>query len=189
MTREDWLNGALAIIRQRLAAVGCTVPADARVSVGFAGGGKANKALGQCWTRAMSSIGVNEMFISPVITSPADMVGVLIHEAIHAADDCASGHKGAFKRAAVAVGLVGKMTATTLGQALKEWIDSDIIAVLPVLEHGSLRAGTGKPKQSTRMLKFECGACGCIVRASDKWVPTMEHAQCGCGNSGFALIN
>jgi hypothetical protein len=180
ITREQWLNDALALIRERAASCGFTVPADARVSVGFPGGGSARKRIGECWTRAQSSIGVNEMFISPVVREPAEMLAVLVHEAIHASDDCASGHTGHFRQAATAIGLVGKMTATTAGDELRAWLQEIIGNVLPAMDHGTLSL-TGRKKQGTRMLKFECSACECVIRASAKWADLMHDARCGCG--------
>jgi hypothetical protein len=184
ITREQWLNDALALIRERAASVGVTVPADARVSVGFPGGGSARKRIGECWTRAQSSIGVNEMFISPVVREPVEMLAVLVHEAIHASDDCASGHTGHFRKAATAIGLVGKMTATTAGEELRAWLQDLVDNVLPMQKPGALSL-SGRKKQSTHMLKFECSACGCIVRTSAAWADTVRDARCGCGSESF----
>ncbi len=180
MTREDWLNAALTRIRERLASTGaCSVPDDARVSIGFPGGGSARKRIGECWPRRLSSTGVNEMFISPVVRDPSTMVEVLVHEAIHASDDCASGHKGHFRKAATAAGLVGKMTSTTAGPELAAWIQA-LLTELPAYDAGSLSL-SGRQKQSTRMLKFECIGCGCVIRTSAKWSETVDNLKCGCG--------
>jgi hypothetical protein len=40
------------------------------------------------------------------------MLVSLLHELIHAADDCASGHKGAFAEAVTRFGFQGPMTQT-----------------------------------------------------------------------------
>lgn len=120
-TRESWLNAALALVSARIeGCAGVKVPPSVRVSVGFPGGrGKTNKAIGQCWPAEMSSDGSSQMFISPVLDDPSRVMDVLMHEAIHAAVGCKAGHKGPFKRAAVACGLTGMMTATVAGDALK----------------------------------------------------------------------
>lgn len=178
VTREQWLNLALDATRTLFAEKGVTVPTDARVSVGFPGGGSARKRIGECWTRKMSSKGINEIFISPVLKDQFAMLEVLVHEAIHAADDCASGHKKFFRATAKAVGLEGKMTSTHAGAELREWILATI-AALPALDHGSLDLGK-RVKQKTLMRKVECPDCGYIVRTTDKWL-MLGLPTCCCG--------
>lgn len=181
LTREAWLNAALGRVREMvLDKAGAVVPADCRVSVGFPGGGSARKRIGECWPRRLSADGVNEVFINPTLSDPGRMLDVLIHEAIHAVDDCASGHGKAFKQVAKAVGLEGKMTATVAGPALKAWIDATV-NTLPALEHGALSLG-GRKKQSTRMLKLECTSCGYTVRTTQKWLD-MGVPSCCCGGN------
>jgi hypothetical protein len=180
MTREEWLNLALNELRplfKTKAAV--EVPADARVSVGFPGGGSARKRIGECWPRARSTDKVNEIFISPVLSNPMRMLDVLVHEAIHAIDDCVSGHKKAFKSIAVAVGLEGKMTATKAGAELTAELQT-IIDRLPPLTHGALDLA-GRKKQPTRLLKLECDSCGMIIRTTSKWIEQTGNPQCACG--------
>jgi hypothetical protein len=183
VTREQWLSIALhkhVASRLRIKA-GVDVPADCKVSIGFPGGGSARKRIGECWPRARSSKGVNEIFINPSIAdSPAKMLDVLVHEAIHAADDCASGHKGFFARVARAVGLEGKLTATHAGPQLADWIASTIDA-LPTIEHSKLNLD-GRKKQSTRMLKVVCGECGYTLRTTQKWVE-VGLPTCCCGGT------
>jgi hypothetical protein len=179
VTREAWLNAALVEIATLLHdKAGVTLPADCRVSVGFPGGGSARKRIGECWPRSRSSIGVNEIFISPVLQDRVAMMDVLVHEAIHAADDCKSGHKAPFKRVALAVGLTGKMKSTVAGPELRAWIDATI-AVLPALDHGALSL-EGRTKQATRMLKLECRDCGYTVRTTAKWIE-CGLPTCACG--------
>lgn len=168
MNREEWLSKVLhKHISPMFAAHGATVPADCQVSVGFPGGGSARKRIGECWPRSRSAKSVNEIFINPSVSTPFKMVEILVHEAIHAADDCASGHKGFFRRTAVAVGLEGKMTSTHAGKQLAEWIDY-VIAQMPEFDHGALTLD-GRKKQTTRMVKWSCNECGAIWRAAAKW--------------------
>ena len=179
-TREEWLN---VVLHKHVAKLlkdkaGVTLPADCKVSVGFPGGGSARKRIGECWPRSRSSVGVNEIFLNPAVKSVTLLVEVLVHEAIHAADDCQSGHKGFFRRTALGVGLEGKMTSTVAGPVLREWIESKIEA-LGAMPYGSLDL-SGRKKQTTRMIKLECVNCGCIIRTTDKWVSTMRDARCGC---------
>jgi hypothetical protein len=167
-TREEWLNTILhKNVAPLLARHGATVPKDCKVSVGFPGGGSARKRIGECWPRNRSSIKVNEIFLNPSVKDAKRLVDILIHEAIHASDDCASGHKGHFMRVAKSVGFEGKMTATTAGPELSKWIDVQI-ASMPKFEYGSLDL-SGRKRQTTRMVKHECVPCGAVWRAAAKW--------------------
>ena len=180
ITREQWLNLALDQLRPLFKSkAGAEIPQDARVSIGFPKGGSARKSIGECWPRARSTDKVNEIFISPVVSEPARMLDILAHEAVHAVDDCASGHGQAFKRVAVAIGLTGKMTATVAGEELKAELAA-IVAALPPLTHGALDL-SGRKKQPTRLLKLECDGCGMIVRTTSKWLDTVGAPDCACG--------
>jgi hypothetical protein len=169
MNRETWLIAALAIVRNHLrdtAAV--VVPDTTYVSCGFPGGGSARTRIGECWAHTQSADDRTEIFISPVLSDSLDVMAVLVHEAVHAAVGCEHGHKAPFKRAAVAAGLEGKMTATTASDALKatmrEWIES-----LGAYPHAALSLSSRK-KQSTRMIKCECATCKYVVRTTQKWI-------------------
>ena len=180
VTREAWLNQALEKLRPWFEdRAGVAIPQDARVSVGFPGGGSARKRIGECWARSQSKDKVNEIFISPVLSEPLRMLDVLVHEAVHAVDDCQSGHKEAFKRTALAVGLEGKMTATHAGDKLKAELER-IIKILPPLTHGALDLSSRK-KQPTRLVKLECGDCGMIIRTTQKWIEQTGNPDCACG--------
>ena len=185
MTREEWLNAALTALRPWFKSrANAEIPSDARVSVGFPGGGSARKRIGECWARRMSKDNVNEIFISPVLQDPVRMLDVLVHEAVHAVDDCASGHKQAFKTVAKAVGLEGKMTATHAGEELKAELEK-IVKTLPALSHGSLDL-TGRKKQPTRLVKLECDGCGMILRTTAKWLEQTGEPNCACGGHFYA---
>ncbi len=179
MTREQWLTTVLhKHVAPLLAAHGATVPADCKVSVGFPGGGSARKRIGECWPRSRSSQGVNEIFLNPVMRTPFTLVDVLVHEAIHAADDCKSGHKGFFRRVAKSVGLEGKMTATHAGAELAKWIN-ETLAAMPAFDYGSLTLD-GAGKQKNRHMKLECSACGAVWRMSNQWFQLATRCPC-CG--------
>ncbi len=57
------------------------------------------------------------------------MLVSLLHELIHAADDCASGHKGAFAEVATRLGFEGPMTQTPPGLDLT----ADVITLAEAL--------------------------------------------------------
>jgi hypothetical protein len=114
LTREAWLHRAIETFRPRFAEIGLPLPGKLHVSVGFGYGARAESKyiLGQCWARRASADGVNHIFLGPQEGDPAAMLVSLLHELIHAADDCASGHKGTFAETATRLGFQSPMTQT-----------------------------------------------------------------------------
>lgn len=189
-TREAWLLQAIEALRPRFIEVGMPLPAAIRISVGFGHGAKRESAtiLGQCWAARASADNVPTVFISPELDDTARVLDVLLHELIHVADDCTSGHKGAFAEAATRLGLEGKMTATTAGVALAaemmtlaaslgDYAHAKLMvqpkgALVPVGPDGQPvpRIHSGPKTQGTRMLKVVCPCCGYTVRTTAKWL-------------------
>lgn len=168
-TREDWLNAALEMIRNRMLAVtGDVVPANTKVSCGLAGGRIGAKRIGECWSDTCSADGSTEIFISPAIAEPITVLATLVHEAVHAAVGVKHGHKKPFAKVAKAMGLEGKMTATIAGTELVTLLHawSDLLGIYP---HATL-SSVGRKKQSTRLVKVECGGCGYVLRTTQKWL-------------------
>ena len=181
-TRELWLQNAVELLgRKVFAGIDVELP-PVRVSIGWpsrGGTGSKNKVIGQCWKSSVAGDGVSQLFISPVLGAggkdPVEMIkllGVLVHELIHAADDCESGHKGAFAKMARAIGLEGKMTATTVGVELAGKLGY-ILAELGPFPHAALNPfemEQQRPKQTTRMIKLVAPDCDYTVRTTRKWI-------------------
>lgn len=111
-TREGWLlAGAKLLDKAFFDGNGYKLPAKLACSCGFPRGAK-GKAIGQCWGTTNSSDGTTHMFVCPTQDEPLQVLGILLHELIHAWDDCKSGHKGPFKKLVKEFGLAGKATAT-----------------------------------------------------------------------------
>jgi hypothetical protein len=109
------------------------------------------------------------------------VLSTLMHELIHAWDDCKNGHKGEFRRLAVALGLTGKMTATVPGDDLTIRLQ-DVAGKLGPYPHSALNVNALGRKQATRQLKVhapEC--CGMIVRVTRKWLDDVGYPSCPCG--------
>ena len=179
-TREQWLIDAVNLLKEDFKTIGKTVPA-VRVSVGFPSKGgvaRRKRTIGECWPRKASSDGVNQMFFNPTEADSIEVLGTLVHELIHAVDDCANGHKGPFKQMALAIGLEGKMTSTTTGPALKARFE-EIVKELGEIPHAKLNASSRK-KQGTRMKKIQCLDCETILYGSEK---ALENGlpTCACG--------
>jgi hypothetical protein len=180
LARQKWLEAAVVELRDRFTFKGFEVPANLRVSVGWPKGSHGGgRAIGQCWALDASSDEHSEIFISPEITTAtnsARVLGVLAHELAHATVGTKAGHKAPFKRCAEAIGLTGKMTATTEGEQFLAWANGAIerIGQFPA---GSLSLN-GRKKQSTRLLKCECTSCGYVARVTKKWVEQSGAPVC-----------
>ncbi len=79
----------------------------------------AGRAIGETFEASLSTDGYTEIFISPFIDEPADVLGTLIHEMGHATVGVKQGHNEHFVKFMKAVNLIGKPTATRSGRALQ----------------------------------------------------------------------
>lgn len=169
-SREDWLNRFVQHARPVFAAKGFPIPAKVRVSIGFTSNGAKGRAIGECWSDAASADGSFEIFIVPGQDDGAEVAAILTHELAHAAVGLAAGHGPKFGKAARALGLVGKLTATTAGPEWDVWA-RPILKRMGDLPHAKLRGmSSGPKKQTTRMLKATCNACGFTVRGTKQWL-------------------
>jgi hypothetical protein len=185
--REQWLNSAALILIDEIIKPNFTgaIPAMRYSMTAPKTGSK--KVLGQCWTRAASATGINEIFITASLdaTDSAEILAVLVHEQIHALDDCASGHKGHFAAMAKKVGLEGKMTATYAGPKLAEHLQ-EIIRDLGEIPHAALNAAlNGQKKQKNRQLLVSCNHCEFKFRASKTAIESIRHWECPACNTGM----
>ena len=148
------------------------------MSTGFPkGGGRGNaKVSGQAWTIEGKTPNV---FISPILDDSQRVLDVLVHELVHVAVGCQCGHRGPFKRLATGLGLTGKMTATVAGEDLLVRLGT-IISAIGEYPHEALIPAPNPKKQSTRMIKVECGGCGYVARVSRKWIGEAGAPLCPC---------
>ena len=155
-----------------------------RISRGWPKGTRSSakgRVLGACHPRSHSSDQHNEIFISPAIDDTIQALETLAHELLHASDDCVSGHRGAFKRWATQIGLVGKMTATSAGPELREFLQDFVNENGPMPAHKL--DDTQRPKQGTRMLLVSCMDCEFKFRTTATHIRNFaEIPQCPCCN-------
>lgn len=182
-TREEWLGRMVDAFRPVFAELGNPLPQRIRVSCGWpsrsALSGK-SKRIGEAWSQHCSADGSHETFLSPVLADPVEVGATLVHELVHHAVGVEAGHKGPFRTLALAVGLVGPMRATTAGPELAGRLHT-LAAELGPYPHAPLAGGSGRKKQTTRMLKVSCPDCGCVARMARQWLEQAGTPTCGCG--------
>ena len=183
-TREEWLSEAADRLNDLIAEKTDLTPAKrVMVSAGWPRRDRGGKVIGQCYP-SKTSMGVNHVFISPTQSSPTRVLDVLLHELVHAADDCQNQHKGPFTRAIRALGLEGKPTHTVAGKELTATLKA-MVKDLGPYPHSVLTAGDYGPSkpQTTRMLKIECPSkkCGFIARATRTQLDKVGLPTCACG--------
>lgn len=175
-TREQWLIAAVALMTPLFEGAGYKVPEKLRVSCGWPsarGLSKKNPTIGQCWSNEAASDKINQIFISPILNQPVEQYGlldVLAHEVAHAVVGIKEKHNKIFGKCVRAIGLEGKLTATYGGKDFmaqaEKWA-----AKLGSYPHGKL-SGLKSPvkKQTTRLIKCECGKCEYTARVTRKWL-------------------
>ncbi len=187
MNREQWLTECMNLLRPDFARAGFELPERIRVSCSWpskSGLATKKKRIGEAWSAENSGDNSFEVFISPVLKDPIDVSATLVHELVHCAVGLEEKHKGNFVKCAKAMGLEGKMTATTAGETLKERL-REIVEEIGEYPHAELKHSNAPPKQGTRMLKVECPACGCIVRMTQKWLDECGAPTCACGSEMY----
>lgn len=182
-TREAWLLQAVEALRPDFEAAECPIPERVAVSVGWPYGTR--KAIGQCWAAETSTDKAPAVFISPKLADPLEVLATLVHELVHAGGR--TSHKADFGRAARALGLTGKMTATIASDGLRERL-SALSEQLGTYGHAEIKVNALTMKtQGTRMLKVECpNGTGYKVRMTRKWLEDFGAPLCACCKAEMA---
>jgi hypothetical protein len=157
--REQWLSIVTDALRAHFDFVGDPVPANVRATCGFPSTkalARKGRSVGECWADDASAGKVFEIFVSPLLDDALEVSAVLAHELVHATVGLKCGHKGPFKRLALAIGLEGKMSATTPGEKFRDWFKSQSFPPYP---HERLNASNRPKTQTTRLIKCECPEC------------------------------
>ena len=118
--REAWLLAAVELLRPIFLAKHHTIPRDVLVSCGFASTGTRSHHIGQCWSRGSSTNELNQIFISPTLSEPVEVLDTLVHELVHAVDNCEHKHGKEFKKIALSLGMEGPMRSAGAGAELKK---------------------------------------------------------------------
>ena len=192
-TRESWLTEACKLLEPTLQLAGVRL-ADVRVSCGWPARGalsRAKRRIGECWHGSNEfQAGIGQVFVSPCLDQPVEVLATLLHELIHAALPAKAKHGKGFAKVALRAGLEGKPTATVAGQSLTERLNADVLPVLGEYPHVKLDATSKLKTQTTRMRLYECecvpdkeaGTTNKVRCASDNLLAT-----CGVCESAFVL--
>lgn len=185
-TREAWLTEATVLLRTELLTEQMFDDKPSwppyRVACGFPGGGSARTRIGEAWHKDSSTDGHAQVFVSPTLEDPVQVLATLAHELLHVWLETlvpGTGHGKRFSQACKRIDLAGKPTATYAGEVLAEWFRASVIPRLGPYPHGKLSLD-GRKKQSTRLLKVECPECGYLARVTRKWLDEIGPPYCAC---------
>lgn len=182
-TREEWLLEAVVRIAPLFSARDYTVPENLNVSCGFPSRNALSdkkQAIGECWSDKASQGNQFEIFISPILSEPVRVLGVLVHELCHAIVGHDAGHGPRFRKCAEALGLEGKMTATTESDSLRATLAIISDELGPYPHHALQKLSNFRKPQTARQLKVICAECGYTVRTTKKWIE-VGLPTCPCG--------
>ncbi len=166
--REIWLENAVGMLSPIFKQKGYDMP-KIKVSCGFPSTGNKSKHIGQCWGRSSTTEGVNQLFISPVLDEPVQVLDTLVHELVHAIDDCVHHHGPEFKKIATDVGLQGNMREATAGAWLKEQLTT-IAKQLGKYPHTKINLAHSASAKTGPRPRAKCKKCGYEVTPLKKWL-------------------
>jgi hypothetical protein len=183
--REQWLEQASAFLIEHLTACGLSA-VQVRVSCGWpssGGMGQAKMVIGQCFPATVCQDGIPQIFISPRLSDPIEVLATLLHELVHASVGCQFGHRKPFSQAARKVGLDGPPTATVVSDTLRPILQTYVEQV-GAYPHAAIIPNV-KEKKGSRLRLYEC-ACETPVKvrvASDQF-----QARCLICDELFSLV-
>lgn len=166
-TRETWLLAAIDLLTPLFAAKGYAIP-PCQVSCGFASTGTRSGHVGQCWSTNSASNELNQIFISPTLKTAYEVIDTLVHELVHAIDDCEHKHGKEFKKIALKMGMKGPMRSAEAGPELKVTLTA-LLDKLGPYPHGHLKVSMRKAARRDRP-RAKCSTCGYQVPMLKKFL-------------------
>lgn len=187
-TRESWLRAATDALRPTFAETGYPLPDRMRFAIAFPSTGRAGRRVGECWHSSTSADEHFELIVRADIAEPLEVLGILVHELLHAALPADAGHGKLYREGALKLGLEGPMRHAMPGERLTRLL-VEIVEKLGPLPHAQLHIERGREnrppadrpkKQKARMHKAECegDGCGYTVRVASKWVRDLGPPHC-----------
>jgi len=159
-TREQWLQEAILVLTPLFKEYGYAVP-KCHVSCGFASTDVKRGHIGQCWSTKASADKVNQIFISPGLSDSVEVLDTLMHELVHAVDDCQNKHGPIFKKMALKLGMKGPMRSAGAGPELKVKLEQ-IATSLGTYPHAKLNVPRKVIDYRPRP-RAKCLTCGFTV--------------------------
>ena len=187
--RETWLYYAALFLFEHMQKCGLT-PVPVRVSCGWplTGGAGQNKiTIGECFPPTMCADGVAQVFISPRLADPVQVLATLLHELIHASFGVRAhliGHKKEFSQAAKKLGLAGPPTATHAGEALVPVLQAYVARVGPY-PHAAIVPRMKAKAPGSRLRLYECS---CDPPVKVRVASNDFDATCNRCDEAFTLV-
>ena len=176
-TREQWAEAVAAALREPLCELGIKPTGEPR-QVRIALAPLRGTLLGLCYASQKSVNGdTNLITISTDQGSPLELVHTILHELLHAFDDCKSGHRGRWKRWADIIGMKAK------GHARGPLADKLVHDALAEVGAPALHVQTQSKKKSRppSQIKFTCTGCLRHVHMPTKLAIKGDfNVQCSC---------
>ena len=187
-SRESWLRAATDELRPYFQRCGYILPGKIRFAIAFPSTGRKGNRVGECWHSSTSADEHYEIFIRADLAEPEKVLGILVHELVHAVVPVDARHGKHYRAAALKIGLQGKMVHALPGELLQKRLD-DLAATLGPLPHARLNIERGadnrgpadrEKKQRARMLKAECEVENCcyVVRVAASHVRNIGPPHC-----------
>lgn len=159
-TREQWLKEAILALTPLFNEKGYAIP-KCHVSCGFASTDVKRGHIGQCWSTKASADKVNQIFISPGLSDSVEVLDTLMHELVHAVDDCQNKHGPIFKKMALKLDMKGPMRSAGAGPELKVKLEK-MAASLGAYPHAKLNVPRKVIDRRPRP-RAKCSECGFTV--------------------------
>lgn len=166
-TADAWLKQAVLSLTPLFDAEGYEVP-PIRAHLGWTSAGLRTTRIGECWPKASSEDGFTSIFITTQMKSPVAVLDVLMHEMVHAVDDCTHKHGKEFAAIGKKVGLVGPpWRSAGAGEPLLRVL-SEIANRLGHLPYSPLRPPMPVSREM-RSGRAICPQCGYSCRTLSEW--------------------
>lgn len=185
MTREGWLLKAIELHREVFKKYGYTLPRKIRVSLGF----PRENILGLCYYPENSKDKTYEIFISPTIDEPVEVLSTLTHELVHTLFHPDVKHGKEFKIAAYTVGLTPPATTTKPGPIWFSWANN-IIDELGEYPHSAMIKLAKESGIINPMVKCVCSneECQFLFRTTQKHINRFRDLTCpGCRKKSIII--
>lgn len=166
-TADAWLKQAVLALTPIFDEEGYTVP-PIRAHLGWTSAGLRTTRIGECWPKAATEDGMTSIFITTQMKSPVAVLDVLMHEMVHAVDDCTHKHGKEFAAIGRKVGLVGPPWRSAGAGELLLQVLVKIADDLGHLPYSPIRP----PVPATREMRSGraiCPSCGYSCRTLSEW--------------------